>query len=52
MSSLDIDIDLEAPWGQLLGVDREEEGDLVPLIGDQFSIGRGKGMDWAHCVNA
>ena len=49
MSSLD---DLEGPWGQLLGVDREEEGDLVPLVGDQFSIGRGKGTDWVHCVNA
>ena len=36
---------LESPWGQLLSVDGEKEGDLVPLVGDQFSIGRGKGRN-------
>lgn len=42
MSSLD---DLESPWGQLMSVDQreEEEVDIVPIVGDQFTIGRGKG---------
>ncbi len=37
MSSL---LELDDPWGLLVG--EEEEGDFVPLVGEQFSIGRGK----------
>ncbi len=38
MSSL---LELDDPWGLLVGVEGEE-GDLIPLVGEQFSIGRGK----------
>ena len=42
MSSLD---DLESPWGQLTSVDlgEDEEVEVIPIVGDQFTIGRGKG---------
>ena len=41
MSSLD---DLESPWGQLMRIDREDsECDVIPIVGDNFTIGRGKG---------
>ena len=42
MSFLD---ELEAPWGQLVGLEQRdgEEGDVIPIVGDIFTIGRGKG---------
>lgn len=42
MSSLD---DLESPWGQLMSVDQSEDGEVevIPIVGDKFTIGRGKG---------
>lgn len=42
MSSLD---DLESPWGQLMSVDQSEDGEVevIPIVGDEFTIGRGKG---------
>ena len=43
MSSLD---DLESPWGQLLRIDHggdDSESDVVPIVGNNFTIGRGKG---------
>lgn len=40
MSSLD---DLEAPWAQLVSIEcKDEEEEVIPLIGDEFSVGRGK----------
>ncbi len=37
-------LELDDPWGLLVGEEEEgeEEGDFVPLVGEQFSIGRGK----------
>lgn len=35
--------DLEPPWAQLVAIETEESDDLIPIVGDQFSIGRGKG---------
>ena len=42
MTSLD---DLESPWGQLMSVDQSEDGEaeVIPIVGDKFTIGRGKG---------
>ena len=33
---------LEDPWGQLVSLEREEE-ERIPVLGSQFTIGRGKG---------
>ena len=42
MSSLE---DLEAPWGQLVSLEGsgDEDAEIVPIVGDRFTIGRGKG---------
>ena len=42
MSSLD---DLESPWGQLVSMDNsgDDDAETVPIVGDKFTIGRGKG---------
>ena len=42
MSSLD---DLESPWGQLVNLDTsgDEDAEIIPIVGDEFTIGRGKG---------
>ncbi len=42
MSSLD---DLESPWGQLVNLDGsgDEDAEIIPIVGDKFTIGRGKG---------
>lgn len=42
MSSLD---DLESPWGQLVNLDTggDEDAEIIPIVGDKFTIGRGKG---------
>lgn len=34
--------DLEEPWGQLVSMEQEEE-ERIPVLGSQFTIGRGKG---------
>lgn len=42
MSSLD---DLECPWGQLVNLEEsgDEDAEIFPIVGDNFTIGRGKG---------
>jgi hypothetical protein len=42
MSSLD---DLESPWGQLVNLydSGDEDAEIIPIVGDKFTIGRGKG---------
>ena len=42
MSSLD---ELESPWGQLVNLhgSGDEDAETVPIVGDEFTIGRGKG---------
>ena len=36
---------LEPPWAQLVAIDleTEESDDFIPIVGDEFTIGRGKG---------
>ena len=36
---------LEPPWAQLVAIDLEtkESDDFIPIVGDEFTIGRGKG---------
>ena len=48
MSSEALDA-LEDPWGQLVSIEQEEE-ERVPVLGSQFTIGRGKGEIELFCT--
>lgn len=35
--------DLASPWAQLIAIETKDDDDVTPIVGNEFSIGRGKG---------